>query len=87
MKYLSTVTNELSSDVKQSGRNTIELTALDLHIGVVTIIFEFIEEKYIRSEIVRRNNSAVSTKKAAIRANGTNGGRPKKLRIETEDDI
>lgn len=57
----------------------LEWENLDQHLGVGPLILDLIGEKYLATELGRRNGSATSEKKkAASKANGKLGGRPKK---------
>lgn len=57
----------------------LEWENLDQHLGVGPLILDLIGEKYLATELGRRNGSVTSNKKkAASRANGKLGGRPKK---------
>ncbi len=62
------------------GRYTLGCPPLDVHIGIGSIIFKLIGDKFVNAEIGRRNGSTTSErKKAASKANGKLGGRPKKV--------
>ncbi len=59
----------------------LEWENLDQHLGVGSLILDLIGEKYLATEIGRRNGSATSEKKkAASRTNGKLGGRPAKIK-------
>jgi len=69
-------------DLKQIGlwgRYTLGCPSLDVHIGIGSIIFKLIGDKFINAEIGRLRGKAISErKKKASRTNGKLGGRPKK---------
>ncbi len=80
-KFLKNATDEELSDVKPLGLGfALEWESIDQHLGVGPLILDLIGEKYIATEVGRRNGSATSIrKKAASKANGKLGGRPKKV--------
>lgn len=80
-KYLKTATDEELSDVKPLGLGfALEWASIDQHLGVGPLILDLIGDKYLATEIGRRNGSATSEKKkTSSRTNGKLGGRPKKL--------
>lgn len=78
---LKNATDKELSDVKPLGFGfALEWESIDQHLGVGPLILDLIGEKYIATEVSRRNGSATSDrKKAASRTNGKLGGRPKKV--------
>ncbi len=80
-KFLKNATDEELSDVKPLGLGfALEWESIDQHLGVGRLILDLIGEKYIATEIGRRNGSATSEKKKlASRTNGRLGGRPMKV--------
>lgn len=81
-KQLANASETEIADVRPIGMGfTLEWTTLDQHFGVGPIILDLIGDKYINSEMSRRNGSATSEKKASTsRTNGKLGGRPTKVR-------
>lgn len=79
-KGLKGATDKELAEVKPLGQGfALEWETLDQHLGVGPLILDLIGEKFLASEIARRNGSVTSgKKKAASRANGKLGGRPKK---------
>ena len=80
-KFLKNATDEELSEVKPLGLGfALEWESIDQHLGVGPLILDLIGEKYIATEIGRRNGSTTSErKKVASRTNGKLGGRPKKV--------
>jgi len=63
------------------GKYTLSCEPLDVDMSIGGIIFELIGDKFLNAEFARRIGSATSEKKkAASRANGKLGGRPKKTK-------
>lgn len=61
------------------GKYTLSCEPLDVDISIGGILIELVGEKFINSELARRNGSVKSEKKkTASRENGKLGGRPKK---------
>jgi len=57
----------------------LEWESIDQHLGVGPIILDLIGDKYLTSELGRRNGAARSERKrVASQTNGKLGGRPKK---------
>lgn len=79
-KFLKNASDKELADVKPLGQGFIlEWKNIDQHLGVGPLILDLIGDKYLRSELSRRNGAAKSEKKkAASRTNGKMGGRPKK---------
>lgn len=79
-KFLKNATDKELAAVKPLGQGfTLEWKTLDQHLGVGNLILDLIGEKYLTTELGRRNGSATSEKKKeASQANGKLGGRPKK---------
>lgn len=66
----------------------LEWTSIDQHLGVGPLILDLIGDKYINSEMSRRNGSSKSEKKAnASRANGKLGGRPTNDALKKAQEI
>lgn len=62
------------------GRYTLACEPLDVHISIGGIILELLGDQFINSEVSRRRGEVKSErKKAASRANGKLGGRPKNV--------
>lgn len=62
------------------GKYTLSCEPLDVDISIGGILIELVGEKFINSELARRNGSVKSEKKkTASRENGKLGGRPKKI--------
>ncbi len=80
-KWFKNARDKEISDVRIWGRGfTLEWPRLDQHLGVGYILLDLIGDKYLTSELARRNGGATSEKKKlASRTNGKLGGRPKKL--------
>ena len=79
-KFLKKASDQELAEVKPMGQGfALEWETLDQHLGVGPLILDLIGEKYLSSAVSRRNGSTTSEKKkAASRANGKLGGRPKK---------
>ena len=75
--------NATESELKKIGlwgRYTLSCEPLDVDIGIGSIIFELMGDKFLNAEFGRRNGSTTSEKKkSASRTNGKLGGRPKKI--------
>ncbi len=80
-KFLKNATEKELSEVKALGLGfALEWESIDQHLGLGSLILDLIGEKYLATELGRRNGSATSEKKkAASRTNGKLGGRPKKV--------
>jgi len=78
-KFLKKASDKELAEVKPLGQGfTLEWKTIDQHLGVGPLIFDLIGEKYLATELGRRNGSATSEKKkAASRTNGKLGGRPR----------
>jgi len=79
-KHFRKLTDEEIAEVKPYGLGfALEWPKLDLHLGVGNLIYDLIGPKFIEIESARRRGEITSEKKkAASRANGKLGGRPKK---------
>ena len=75
------LTDAQIAEVKPLGLGfALEWPRLDLHLGVVGLIFDLIGQKFLDIEAARRRGGIKSEKKkVASRANGKLGGRPRKL--------
>lgn len=83
-RLFSEFKNATESELKKIGlwgRYTLSCEPLDIDIGIGSIIFELIGDKFLNAEFGRRKGSATSEKKKVTsRTNGKLGGRPKKER-------
>ncbi len=87
-RFLESATDEELSDVKPLGFGfALEWEKIDQHLGVGPLILDLIGEKYLATELGRRNGSATTEKKkAASQTNGKLGGRPKKTTSPKTDN-
>jgi hypothetical protein len=79
-KAFRNATDKELAEVRPMGLGfTLEWENLDQHLGVGPLILDLIGDKYLATELGRRNGAAKTEKKSkASRVNGKLGGRPKK---------
>ena len=79
-KFLKNASEAELAEVKPLGFGfALEWESIDQHLGVGSLILDLIGDKYLATELSRRNGSATSErKKTASRTNGKLGGRPRK---------
>lgn len=79
-KSLKHATDKELAEVKPLGFGfALEWESIDQHLGVGALILDLVGYTYLASKVGSRNGSVISNKKkAASRANGKLGGRPKR---------